>query len=220
MRKLLVIVILAVAACTGTDPAEPGPSFVPADPAAVVDRWLQAVAGGDTTEIDLTVEPTGLAVLAGVENGLRSAELAALLESGFSPELATDYWTRFRRDFEAIRGASLGTLSVGEERPIAGNSDFVSVAVSSTDASGAVLLRRVDVEPGWRVDIVATAGIAFVGPLGEYLDSALGGDHAELIAGAYREGVLPGLEAAVAVDTDNANLAFETEYIRQLLERR
>jgi hypothetical protein len=187
------------------------------EPVVVVEQWLAAVAVSDAEELDRLVEPVGLAVVAGIENGLRSDELVTLLDSGFSPALAIGYWGSFRNDFEAIRDLSLTALFVGEERGIAGQSDFVAVEIASPEAAGLIILRRSGT-PGWQVDMAATVGPALIGPLTNYLDSALAGPNASLIGEAYREGILPGLDAAVGVDPENSDLAFEAEYIRQLLQ--
>lgn len=213
---LVLIMVLAATACSdaGGDAAT---TIVPeAEPAAVVERWLSGVATTDLAILETYVEPTGIAVLASVENRLRSDETVALIESGFSDKLAVDYWASFRADFEAIRGFSVQALTVGERVPITDQPDFTAVEVISPEGTGLVILRRT-IADGWRVDTAATMGPALVGPLGEYLLSALEGDNAETIAEAYRTGIVPGLDAAISLDPDNTDLAFETEYIRQLL---
>jgi hypothetical protein len=181
-----------------------------------VEQWLAAIAAADVEALDRLVEPIGLAVLAGVENGLRSDELVALLESGFTPALANEYWGSFRNDFEAIRGLSVAALIVGAESTIESRPDSVAVDVAGPESVGFVLLRRSS-NSGWQIDTAATMGPALVGPLGNYLLSALNGANAEVIAAAYREGILPGLDSAVSKNPGNTDLAFETEYIRQLL---
>ena len=87
--------------------------------------------------------------------------------------------------------------------------------ISIDDTTGRIILRLTD--EGWKVDFAATIGPALVGPLGEYLESALAGEHAVAIADAYRSAVVPALTAVAALELDNSILVFETEYIRQLV---
>lgn len=213
---MLAMVLLS--ACSGgasTDPTDAPPSH---QPTAVVQQWLDAIAASDTAALNQLVEPVGLAVLAGVENALRSDELVALLGSGFTPQLSSEYWSSFRDDFEAIRGLSVGALVVGEETALAGEVEATAVEIMSPEANGSVILRRSGTA-GWQIDSAATVGPALIGPLADYLLSALEGPNADAIAAAYREGILPGLDAATVADPDNKDLAFETEFIRQLLDR-
>lgn len=209
----LAILIVLVAACSGDadDPASPLSSVTPTE---VTSQWLEAVADGSSEALASLVEPVGLAVLAGVENSVSSAELAGLLEGGFDGELAAGYWSTFRGDFSAIRGGSLQSLTVGEESTIPGIDGYTTVAVSFEDAIGQVVLRQTD--SSWQVDMVATVGPALIGPLGDYLESAMGGAHAAAIAAAYTSAVIPALDAAIALDGSNADLVFGTEYLRQL----
>lgn len=206
--------LVLLAGCSGdtTETTVPGNDL---DPAEVVTRWLDALAGPDVDALTPLIEPVGLAVMAGVENNLRSDELVGLLRSGLGEDLATDYWTSFRNDFEAIHGESLTAVSVGDPIPIPSIDDHVAVAISTDTSEGQVVLRRAGA--GWQIDFVATIGPALVGPLGEYVASAMTGDYASEIAAACTTAVVPGLEAAAALDPDNTNLIFETEYIRQLV---
>ena len=81
-----------------------------------------------------------------------------------------------------------------------------------------MIIRRLLVVGGLvAVSMIATVGPALVGALGDYLNSAMDGENAESIAAAYRSGVLPALELAMKLDPGNADLVFETEYIRQLV---
>ena len=182
----------------------------------VASSWLDAVDAVDLETLNMTVEPVGLVVLAGVENGLEFDAVVALLDRGFDGEMAEGYWRSFRGDFEAIRGASLADLVVGSEDDASRQAGFTAVDVSGETGIGRIGLRRDDVGV-WQVDMVATVGPALIGPLGRYLNSALAGDNAEAIIAAFRTGVLPGLEFAVALDPDNSDLVFETEYIRDLV---
>ncbi|MEA2002519.1 MAG: hypothetical protein U9N84_11655 [Actinomycetota bacterium] len=215
MRVVLLSVMIVLAACSGGQ-ATPPTSVPNQDPVAVAGQWLEAVADVDTDTLTVIVEPVGLAVIAGVENGLRSDELVALLEGPLDIDLAESYWKVFRDDFEAIRGVPVTALIVGAERPIEDMSAFTAVEVSSGETGGRIVARRAD-DSGWQVDMAATVGPALVGPLGEYLSSALEGAHAAAISDAYRTGIVPALDAAIVLDPQNADLVFETEFIRQLL---
>jgi hypothetical protein len=185
------------------------------EPGEVVTEWLGALSGPDVVDLASLVEPVGLAVVAAVENNLRSDELVGLLRSGLGDELAADYWGSFRDDFEAIHGESLSAITVGDLIRIPSDDEHVAVAISTETSEGRVVLRRAGA--GWRIDFVATVGPALVGPMGEYISSALAGEYAAEVAEACTGAVVPGLEAASALDQGNTNLAFETEYIRQLV---
>lgn len=213
MRLLILIAVLLAVGCSNT---EPEPAAATATPQAVVGEWLDAVAVVDDAVLGVTVEPIGLAVLAGVENELRSDGMAALLDAGLQGELSTEYWRSFRDDFRAIRGVPVDALVVGEERAEDLGPDYAAVIVSGAGADGAVILRR-SAELGWQVDMIGTLGPALVQSLGDYLDSALGGAQADVIADAYESTVLPGLDAAITLDPSNADLVFGTEFIRQML---
>lgn len=212
MRSFILITVLLAVGCSNT---EPEPAAATATPEAVVGEWLDAVAVVDDAVLGTVVEPIGLAVLAGVENEVRSDGMAALLDTGLQGELSTEYWRSFRDDFRAIRGVPVDALVVGEERADLGP-DYAAVIVSGAGADGAVMLRR-SAELGWQVDMIGTLGPALVQSLGDYLDSALGGAHADVIADAYESTVLPGLDAAITLDPSNADLVFGTEFIRQML---
>jgi hypothetical protein len=213
--RLWILVAFLLAACTSGG-AEPTSTPTPAAPDDVASEWLAAVGEGDVAALRTLVEPQGLAVLAGVENSLRSDEMVGLLRSGFSDDLAVDYWSSFRDDFALIRGIPITALSVGAvqiDDPVPG---MATVEVDSGESSATVGLRRTS-SGVWQVDMVATVGSALVGPLSEYLSSALTGGNADEIAGAYRSGVLPGLELAAALNPQSSDLVFELEYIRQLV---
>jgi hypothetical protein len=214
VRSLILIVLLFSSCSTST--TEPVTALVAHEPTVVASAWLDAVVATDTEALGELVEPVGLAVLAGVENALSSDELAALLDAGLESRAAAEYWRSFRDDFEAIRGISLATLSVAPGEEVPDEPGFTLVELAAESGTGQIVLRRGD-DNLWQVDMVATVGPALVGPLGDYLNSAIAGENAEPIAAAYRSGVLPALELAIKLDPQNADLVFETEYIRQLV---
>ena len=215
VRFPLLVFVLLLVACDGGEPAEPTPLQAP-EPEAVVEQWLEAVAEVNVEPLErLLVEPVGFAVLAGVENQVRSSELSALLETGVAGQLTEGYWRSFRDDFEVFRDIDIADIAVGEEqaRP---TPDHVAVEVAAPEQSTLVVLR--DSAPvGWQIDMVANFGPGLVGQLRQYLESALDGEYAAPIADAYRAAVVPGLDAAIALDPDNTMLVFETEFIRQLV---
>ena len=215
MHRLLPFAIaLTLAACTGSEVAETS-APVEVDPVAVATEWIQAVAANDVAALQRLVEPRGLAAVAAVESNLRSAEFVALVESGIPEELSAQYWSQFRDDFAAFSGTALADLSVGDEQAV-NVPEFTAVELVGADGAGAVVLRRGSA--GWQVDFPATMGPSLIGPLGEYLASAVDGEFAGPIADVYRDVVAPGLDAALALDPANSRLGFEAEYIRQLAE--
>jgi hypothetical protein len=209
-----ILIALLVAACSTP---EPEPVIAPGaeTPEEAAAAWLNAVDTVDTVELSRIVEPTGLAVLIGVENALRSDELVAVLDAGLEAETTGQYWTSFRDDFEAIRGIAVSDLSVVPGAATPAGDGFAVVTVQSDDGAGEIVLRN-DEGVGWRVDLAATVGPALVSRLGDYLDSALAGDNADAIAAAYRSGIVPGLNLAAELNPTNSDLVFGAEYIRQL----
>lgn len=216
MRVLALSVSFVLLAACGGDVDED--AVVPniESPVAITSQWLESVAAGDQSAIAGLVEPTGLAVVAAVEGDLRSDELVGLLESGIGESLAAQYWADFRDSFEAFQEAEIADIAVGDATPVPGADSFASIELTTPAATGYAILRNTDA--GWQVDFAATIGPALVGPLGDYLASAIAGEHGEAIASAYRDAIVPGLEAALALDPDNTRLEFETEYIRQLAD--
>ncbi len=213
VRSLIAaITFLLLAACTSADEGETPPSSL--SPAETTQAWLDALSSGEYALMEQLVEPTGLAIIAAVESNLRSDELAGLLESGFTDELRAQYWSTFADSFALFRGEPIGAVAVGDEIALAGVAGHAAVALETDSATGSVILR--EMPDGWRIDFAATVGPALIGPLGEYLGTAITGEHAAVISSAYGAAVVPGLEAALALDQDNSALVFEAEYIRQL----
>ena len=212
MRFVLFSIVLVAVGCSN---AEPTSTEATSTPVEVTADWLSAVAAVDEGALEALVEPVGLVVVAAVENQLRSDETVALLEAGTLGAAGDGYWRSFRDDFEAIRGVAVDSLSVGYERDEDLGPDYAAVAVSIPDSDGIVVLQRSEGE--WQVDMVGSLGPALVDTLGSYLESALGGSNATAIAEAYRVAVIPGLDAAIAIEPTNSGLVFGTEHIRQLL---
>lgn len=214
VRLLILGFLVLLAACSDGEPEETISLELP-EPVEVVEQWLQAVDEVDVPRLETLVDPIGLAVLAGVENQVRSVEMVGLIDSGVTGQLAQGYWQSFRDDFEAFRNIDIGSILVGEERPVASNPDHVAIEVSTEEQTALVVLRTNN-PVGWQIDMIATIGPSLASQLRTYLESALEGEYAEAIAGAYRSAVVPGLDAASALDPEDALLIFETEFIRQL----
>lgn len=209
----LLLIVLLVAGCSG-DPNATESTQPDSTPVEVVEQWLEAMSTGDFATAELLVEPVGVAVIAAVESNLRSDELVGLLHAGFPADLRDDYWNGFRSGFETFSGAAFGQIAAGNAESVVGTSSFMSVGLSADTTTGWVILRST--ESGWLIDMSATVGPALAGRLGEYLAAALEGEHAAEIGAAFNDGIVPGLEAAVAQDPTQTALAFETEYVRQL----
>ena len=209
----LILSVLLVAGCSGdadvTESTQPEMR-----PVEVTEQWFEAMSTGDFATAGILVEPVGVAIIAAVESNLRSDELVGLLQDGFPDDLRDSYWSGFRSDFETFSGTEFDQITVGTAQSVAGTSDFISVDLSADTMAGQVFLRNT--ESGWQIDMSATVGPALVGPLGEYLAAAIDGEHAAEIGTAFSDAIVPGLEAAVAQDTTQTSLAFETEYVRQL----
>ena len=214
--RLCVLTLLAVLASCTTQGSPTTTDTTPTDPVAVTADWLNAVANVEVETLAAIVEPTGLAVLAGVENQVRSDEMVGLLEQGLTDALATGYWQSFRDDFASIRGSSIGELTAGASQPIPGFANFTEVAISGPTGAAHVILRRSETA-GWQVDMLATVGPSLADPIADYLASALEGENAVPVGEAYRSAVIPALDAAIAREPGNSALVFSTEFIRQLV---
>jgi len=220
MRSLLptLVAVVLVAAC-GSD-AAPTTTAAPAFPSVVVDVWLDALNSGDYTTAAGHVEPVGAAIVLAVENGLSDDELAELLESGGTDELAATFWASFREDFALFAGVGLEDLVVGRHCDITVDGDsFASVSVDLDGEEGWVLTRA-GRDGVWQVDLLATMGGAFVPLVFDRVATLGEGTAGDLIAEAISTTALASLDAAGVAYPDDVRLETETARIRLVLSTR
>ena len=177
--------------------AEPEPE-APTVPSQAVVRWFSAVEDGDASAAGEVVVDGSLALVLALENKLTAAQTAELISSGVPANVARDYWHSFSEGFSDFAGRPIGTLTVGDYREFESEGQrFAAVAVrGGTDTSSVVFARQE--EEVWAVDLVATLGPGFVGPMQRDLETLPADEHGERIRVAYRDIVAPSLWAALA----------------------
>lgn len=212
MRYLVAITIMALTACSGEASTATTVSIA-STPTAVVKAWVAAVEAGDIARLDELVEPVGLTLVAGIENALEPAELAALLNAGLPADLAAQYWASFRDEFRNFAGVALGDLRTAGEAELHGA--VVAVELVGDDGSTTVMVRTDGDQP--QIDMAATLAGPLSRRFGSYLTSILGTEEGPTIGAAYRTAVVPALEAVAAQAGDDAELEFQLEYIKQVL---
>lgn len=210
---LVVLAVVALASCSGdaaTTTTGPSPSV----PEAVVAAWVGAIEAGDATQLEALVEPVGMTLVAGIENDLQPAELAELLNGGIPAELAAQYWESYRDEFRNFTGVTLADLHVAGATQLS-SGDLVAVELAGDDGSISVMVRTDGDRP--QIDMAATLAAPLARRFGSYLGSILDTPESVTIGSAYRSTIVPALEALVAQNDSAAELAFDLEYIKQLL---
>lgn len=192
---LLLSAITLVGSACGSGEPEPAAPTVPSQ--AVV-RWFSAVEDGDAAAAGAVVVDGSLALVLALENKLTPAQTAEMISSGVPANVATDYWHSFSEGFSDFAGRPIGTLTVGDYREFESEGRrFAAVTVrGSADTSSVVFARQED--DVWAVDLVATLGPGFVGPMQRDLENLPADEHGERIRVAYRDVVAPSLWAALA----------------------
>ena len=223
MRVLvgIVVAVAVIAACGTTDePETPTTTTAPVvdgGPQEVVGGWIRAVIASDTVALSELVEPSGLVILAAVENGFTEEETRALLESGIPEELVADYWATFRSGFVDFAGVPLQSIEVGDHDEFQlGRVRFAGVVIRSGDGATSVIVARRDER--WRVDLIGSFGPAFAAQLRRMLVNLSDSPAAETIRDTYRSDVVPGLLAAFRRAPGNSVLGAELERMALLLE--
>jgi hypothetical protein len=208
--------VMVLAACGG-DPA-PSTTSTPEFPSIVVDAWLDAIGSGDYEAASTHVEPLGASIVLAIENELSDNELAELLESGWTPELTTSFWSSFRDDFVLFSGVSVGALVVGRHTDLSVDEHPFAVVTVDVDGTDGWILTRKNAAGAWQVDLLATMGGAFV-PLVFDRVAALGADTAgDVIRRSLSESAIVSLDAAAIVYPDDIRLETEIARIRRVLE--
>jgi hypothetical protein len=191
---LLTAITLAGSACGSGEPEPAAPTV----PSQAVVRWFSAVEDGDAAAAGAVVVDGSLALVLALENKLTPPQTAEMISSGVPANVATDYWHSFSEGFSDFAGRPIGTLTVGDYREFESEGRrFAAVTVrGSADTSGVVFARQED--DVWAVDLVATLGPGFVGPMQRDLENLPADEHGERIRVAYRDVVAPSLWAALA----------------------
>lgn len=191
---LLAVIALVGAAC-GSDASEPEAPRVPSEAVA---RWFSAVEDGDAAAAGAVVVDGSLALVLALENKLTPAQTAELIASGVPAGVATDYWHSFSEGFSDFAGRPIGTLTVGDYREFESEGQmFAAVTVRGSGDATSVVFARQESET-WAVDLVATLGPGFVGPMQRDLEMLPADEDGERIRVAYRDVVAPSLWAALA----------------------
>ena len=191
---LLAVIALVGAAC-GSDASEPEAPRVPSEAVA---RWFSAVEDGDAAAAGAVVVDGSLALVLALENKLTPAQTAELIASGVPASVATDYWHSFSEGFSDFAGRPIGTLTVGDYREFESEGQmFAAVTVRGSGDATSVVFARQESET-WAVDLVATLGPGFVGPMQRDLEMLPADEDGERIRVAYRDVVAPSLWAALA----------------------
>ena len=214
MRRIilaLTIIAVGLAGCGDDGGGTTEPSQFPT---GSVRSWFDALQAGDAAAaLELTHRQSMLIVIA-VENGLAEAELGPLLRRGVTDESAVEYIADFAAALQASYGENLEGVSVDDFSTV--GETYAAVGVTG-DGPAWIITRRA---PGglWQVDLVGTLGPALIAQLRELLEGVGDSDDADSIRKAFRDDVMPALEAAAAVDPENLALSSEMRAMERLLE--
>ena len=214
MRRIilaLTIIAVGLAGCGDDGGGTTEPSQFPT---GSVRSWFDALQAGDAAAaLELTHRQSMLIVIA-VENGLADAELGPLLRRGVTDESAAEYIADFAAALQASYAENLEDVSVDDFSTV--GETYAAVGVTG-DGPAWIITRRA---PGglWQVDLVGTLGPALIAQLRELLEGVGDSDDADSIRKAFRDDVMPALEAAAAVDPENLALSSEMRAMERLLE--
>lgn len=208
--SIALVILLAVTACGGgaADTTEPS-QF----PTGSVRSWFDLLDAGDMVAAQQLTFPESMLIVLAAENAMPIEELAPLLRRGATEESAARYLTKFADALRARYGGSLSAVSVDGFTQLGDN--YAAVAVTG-DGSATIVTRK-SPDDLWQVDLVGTLGPAFIGQIGDLLDSAGDDADGETVRDTYRIDVLPALEAAAAHDPENFALAAEIREIQSVL---
>lgn len=199
---LALVLLLAAAACGGdaADTTEPS-QF----PTGSVRSWFDALEAGNTEDaLELTYD-TSMLVILSAENALDPGQVGSLLRRGATEESSAEYIGSFGSALRDRYGSSLSAVSVDGFTGIGEH----YAAVEVTGEGGATIMLRQTAEGLWQVDLVGTVGPALIGQLRSLLESAGDGEDGDTIRDAFRDDVVPSLEAAADHDPQNLTLAAE-----------
>jgi hypothetical protein len=177
MRAVAILVLLTVAACSGTE-AQPA-----ATPDDVVAAWLAALGGpADPGEFVIDGQLPVLASLG------RPAEAPKIIGNGLSPDAEATFWATFVDGVEDIAGVAPGDLDVVKTvvLPI-DEVDHAYVRLQGPDGATTVVVRGVD---NGLIDMIATTGPALVRPLASLVEAVPEGlVDGPLVAASLRAGL-------------------------------
>lgn len=191
MRRSLLLLVAFIAAC-----ASPAPDAV--DPApVVVEEWLNSIDDNDyEAATGQTYEPA-MAIVIAVENGLDTADTAALLNDGIPPAMSASYWSSFRTGFGAFAGFDLSDLGVDTAEPIfAEGVQFAAVSVDDNASGSGLIFTRDAAER--EIDLVATLAPGFVDQLLNVYRALPADDDGDVVRTAYMDTVVPAMWAAIS----------------------
>lgn len=165
VSRLMLVALVVVAACGG----QPSPdsststtsSMTPAEAEAALQSFLGAIVAGTGVPV---VDDRQVVLLAGAE-GASTAEIAELFNSVGAGRVAANFWRGF------AEGTSLDQVTVDDlrfgrtESFTAGGRDRVSIEVWDAGRQRMRLWQLARIEGEWQLDLFATFGDVYAGPL-------------------------------------------------------
>lgn len=191
MRRLTVLLCLAaLAAACGSGEANTEPSATAegaGDPAAAVAELLDALTEGRAADTEAVVDESQLAILTFIE-GASGEEVARLIADGVPADVRRSFWNTFTESLPQFAGETVGRLHVGDVESVQlETSDFAAVSVEIGDTGRAAdwLVRMTD--DGWKVDLLATFGIAVAPNLWAWSETLPQGEPRQAVLDAIDE---------------------------------
>lgn len=162
MRRLVAVVVIAVAACTsapaGSNDPDASQTLDPVEAASgseALDVLRRALTAGDDAAAAAVTDVTQLPLVALADGA--DADLVAALTAAELQAVGVNFWAGFRERFELVAGLDAGALEVRDTtvRDVEGVQFAAGDFVNRVDGSGRTIVVR-DVDGQWVVDLVAT----------------------------------------------------------------
>lgn len=221
MRRLIILLSLAVLAAgcgSGDGAGEPSATGGGVeDPAAAVAELLDALTEGRAADTEAVVDESQLAILTFIE-GASGDEVARLIADGVPAEVRRSFWNTFTESLPQFAGETVGRLRIGAVEDVRFETiDFAAVAVEIGDTGRAAdWLVRMTAD-GWKVDLLATFGLAVAPNLWAWSETLPEGAPRQAVLAAI-DGHRPSLEVARArADSTLPQAAFDA--LDALIER-